>query len=239
MNSPRHFFALLFFLPAAAIADIPGDRVIPPATLFAEVYDRTDNEPEWDEYLDGKPLDLSKTHVALELAFSKAPLATLLIIAYPSEDGAMKNFMGGREQMEKQPLVALSPLTDVKDGRYFTTQVMGRSSCSMVISNVHFVINDPGGDLSTKTVLDWSNRYADFLRKSISKPGALAVQQPKPGHEKWTGSNGKIVIGTVKGIDARRQSVEFITEAGSLVPSLPLTKFSEADRKRILERFPE
>ncbi len=193
MNLHRTFW-ICFLLTAAAYSQVPGDRIVPPETLFGDKYNRADNEPEWDEYIDGKPLDISKPPVGLQLSFSKASLATLLIIAYSNEEGAMKNFMDGYTQMGKQPLVKLSPLKDVLRGKYYTTQVLGRNSCSMVISNVHFVINDPGGDLSAEKVLEWSNLYADFLSKSIQPQ--KAAKQPQISPEKWTGSNGNTIMGT-------------------------------------------
>ena len=147
----------------------------------------------------------------------------------------MNNFLGGRAQMEKQPLVKLSAVKDVKGGKYYSTQALGRHSCSMVVLNVHFVVNDLGGDLSAEDVLDWSNRYADFLRKSV-QPRKDDERQNAP-HENWTGANGKRILGTVKRVDQQTQSVEFITEEGEIVRNLPLNKFSESDRKKILERF--
>ncbi|OYW31681.1 MAG: hypothetical protein B7Z47_00270 [Chthoniobacter sp. 12-60-6] len=224
-----------FLIAAVAHSQVPGDRIVPPGTLFGETYDRSDNEPEWDEYIDGTPLHLGESPTGLQLCFSKASLATLLIVAYSSEEGALKNFMGGRVQMEKQPAVKLSPVSDVQAGKYFTTQVLGRHSCSMVIANVHFVINDPGGDLSGEKVLEWSNRYADFLRKSVQSPNTGA--KSKPLIEEWKGTNGNTIRGAVKSLNRERQSVEFEMENGMKIPELPLAKFSESDRDKILERF--
>ena len=233
----NHQITLTFFFLLAVVAypQVPGDRIVPPESLFGDKYDRSDNEPEWNEYIDGKPLDISKPPVGLQLSFSKASLATLLIIAYPNEEGAMDNFMGGRNQMEKQPFVKLSPLKDVQSGKYYTTQVFGRNSCSMVISNVHFVINDPGGDLSAEKVLEWSNLYADFLKKSIQLQ--KTAKQPQSSSEKWTGSNGNTIMGTVVSVDQQKQSVEFITDKGERIKNLPLSRFSEPDKIKILERF--
>ena len=224
-----------FLLATFACSQVPGDRIVPPESLFGDKYDRSDNEPEWNEYIDGKPLDISKPPVGLQLSFSKASLATLLIIAYSIEEEALNNFMGGRIQMEKQPLVKLSPVQNVQNGKYYTTQVLGRSSCSMVISNVHFVINDPGGDLSEEKVLEWSNLYADFLRKSIQPQKAVKQSHVLP--EKWTGSNGNTITGTVVSVDQQRQAVEFITEKGERIKNLPLSKFSGSDKTKILDRF--
>lgn len=234
----RTLISVLTFLPASASAQVPGDKIVPPDSLFGDKYDRTYNEPEWNLYLEGKPLDLSESHVAIEFSFTSAPLATLLIVAYPDEAGAVANFADGRAGMEEQPLVKLSPVQEVENGKFFTSEVLGRHLCSMVISNVHFVINDPGGDLPATTVMEWSNRYADFLRKSISA-GKGTGKPEMPQAEKWTGSNGKEILGTVKSLNGGRDAVDFLTEKGQLIPNLPLTRFSEADRERILKRFPE
>lgn len=155
-------------------SQIPGDRIVPPDSLFGDSYDRSENEPEWNEYLDGKAIDLSDSHVVILLSFTDASLATLLIVAYPTPEGSFGNFLDGRQAMEKkQPLVKLSPVMETEGGSYFTGEVLGRHTCSMVISNVHFVINDPGGNLSKETVMEWSNRYAEFLRKSGDAKGSI------------------------------------------------------------------
>lgn len=183
-------------------------------------------------------MDLSESHVAMEFSFTAAPLATLLIVAYPDEAGAVANFADGRAGVEEQLLVKLSPVQEVENGKFFTSEVLGRHMCSMVISNVHFVINDPGGDLPATTVMEWSNRYADFLRKSIS-PGRTAGKPEMPHVEKWTGSNGNEILGTVKSLNVARDAVDFVTEKGQLIPNILLTRFSEPDREKILKRFPE
>jgi hypothetical protein len=36
------------FLPAFAFAQVPGDKIVPPDSLFGDKYDRTYNEPEWN-----------------------------------------------------------------------------------------------------------------------------------------------------------------------------------------------
>jgi len=236
--SERTLILAISFLPIVAFSQVPGDKIVPPDSLFGDKYNRTYNEPEWNSYLEGEPLDLSESHIAMELSFTNAPLATLLIIAYPDEAGAVANFEDGRTAMEEQTVVKLSPVQELENGKFFTSEVLGRHMCSMVISNVHFVINDPGGILPAATVMEWSNRYADFLRKSISdgKGGGKPELQKT---EKWTGSNGTEILGTVKALNRGRDTVDFVTEKGQSIPSLPLNRFSEADREKILKRFPE
>ena len=150
----------------ATAQNIPNDKIIPPASLFGDRFDRSENEQKWNEYLDGKPIEISGDYEIIRLEFTEALLATLLIVVCKDSETAVANFKDGRKKMVDKGMSTLSEVVKTKDRQSFTIETLGRHACSIVLKNVHFVINDPVANLSKDEVVEWKRkiRRVSYIR---------------------------------------------------------------------------
>ncbi|MEM9079638.1 MAG: hypothetical protein AAGC74_02985 [Verrucomicrobiota bacterium] len=229
----------------------PKDAVPPESVFKGEIEYEIGNFNQKDRGLK-KGVDLTipdgQDVRTLEVFFKTPPIGIYTTNYYKDPQKASAAYDSHVEAMKERSGTETEELQE-KDGfKYLIIKDVGsRFACSVLVQNVHFIINDTGA----RKDREWVLAQALVCARSIKVEGAT-VEAPKDeilpknpipvsiaNKTQWTGANGNTLNGRIIAFDAASRTLNLALANGKIFNGVSLDKFSPEDRAEILAAFEE
>lgn len=229
----KHLLLAIALLAAQGTsAQIPAEKVLPPASFFKQEYGKEGVDPMSLEYLNGKELKFGEQVVTISTYFEGGLDNFFEVSFHRDQEVIGKMFRQSHSEFRNKREDSTSEIQESEHGRFFMVRLNKEDprDDKVLVAHwavIHNVLFHLSGYEDDKEFKKWVESYSEYLTKSY-------IEEPIE-YRDWEGANGKVIKGYVHSVDRHKQTIKFETEDGKVYPELSLSKFSEESRKEILE----